>query len=64
MEKNAQTSEIESLQRQLDEQIKFFSMVLTELESKKQEVNSSYQASVQYLKSEMSSQFEQQRKKL
>jgi len=39
-------------------------MVLTELESKKQEVNSSYQASVQYLKSEMSSQFEQQRKKL
>lgn len=63
-DKNASVHEIEQLQRQLTEQISFFKMVLTELEGKKQEVNNSYQASVQYLRTEMASQFEQQRKKM
>lgn len=45
-EKKNQILEIEQLQRQLTEQINFFKLVLTELESKKHEVNSSYHASV------------------
>jgi hypothetical protein len=52
--KQQNVNEIEKLQKQLQEQINFFKMVHTELEGKKQEVTNSYQASVQYIRKEMS----------
>ena len=63
-EKSAQLDDINKLQHQLLEQMEFFKVVLKELDTKKQEINSTYQASVQYLRRELSNKQSQQKERL
>ena len=63
-EKSAQLDDINKLQHQLLEQMEFFKVVLKELDTKKQEINSTYQASVQYLRRELSNKQTQQKERL
>ena len=63
-EKNSNVEEVEKLQKQLKDQIDFFQKVHSELDGKKQDLQNTYQASVQYLRKEMTEQEQAQRKKL
>ena len=63
-EKNSNIDEVEKLQKQLKDQIDFFQKVHSELDGKKQDLQNTYQASVQYLRKEMTEQEQAQRKKL
>ena len=63
-EKNSNVEEVEKLQKQLKDQIDFFQKVHSELDGKKLDLQNTYQASVQYLRKEMTEQEQAQRKKL
>ena len=63
-EKNSNVDEVEKLQKQLKDQIDFFQKVHSELDGKKQDLQNTYQASVQYLRKEMTEQEQAQRKQL
>ena len=55
-ERKTAVDDIEKLQKQLQDQINFFQKVYQELDSKKQDLNDTFQASVQYLKKEIADQ--------
>lgn len=63
-EKQHSLNEIQKMQQQLLDQIEFFKVVYAEMESKKQEVNSTFQACVQYLRREMGHKEEEQKEKV
>ncbi len=52
------------LQKQLHDQIHFFQVVLKELDSKQSELNSTFQASLQYLRRDMTVAKEAQHERL
>ena len=60
-ERKAAQDEMQKMQRSLLDQIEFFKMVFNEIEGKKSELSSTYQACVQYLRREMQQAQEQQR---
>lgn len=57
-ERKGAVDDIDKLQKQLQDQINFFTKVHSELETKKQDLNNTFQASVQYLRKEIGEQEE------
>ncbi|CDW84117.1 UNKNOWN [Stylonychia lemnae] len=63
-EKQSSMDDIQKMQKQLLDQIEFFKVVYSELESKKSELSSTHQACIQYLRREMSQAQQIQKERL